>query len=317
MRFSLIGAGGYIAPKHMKAIRDTSNVLVAALDKHDSVGVIDSYFPEAMFFQEIEQLGLYMDNLKRNDQAVDYVTVASPNFLHLAHIQFGLNAGANVICEKPIVLDPIHLDYLEMLESETDNRIYTVLQLRHHPAILALKEKVTRNKSSKKSDVELTYITSRGNWYLQSWKGDSLKSGGVATNVGVHFFDMLYFIFGDVQENVVFLNTPTKASGYIEYEQARVRWYLSLDVEDIPESERAQGKRTYRSLTADGETLEFSDGFTDLHTDVYREILSGRGYGLQDSRTAIETVAHIRDAPLAKRGNLTHPMAALSKKDAV
>tara|TARA_B100000886_G_scaffold23520_1_gene14949 strand:- start:12189 stop:13139 length:951 start_codon:yes stop_codon:yes gene_type:complete len=316
VNFSLIGAAGYIAPKHMKAIRDTSNVLVAAMDKHDSVGIIDSYFPEAMFFQEIEKLGLYLDSLKRNDQAVDYISVASPNFLHSEHIQFGLNAGANVICEKPIVLDLSDLDYLEKLENESDNRIYSVLQLRHHPAILALKEKVSKNKVAK-ADIELTYITSRGKWYLQSWKGDIRKSGGVATNVGVHFFDMLHFVFGELQENFIYLNTPTKSSGYIEYEGARVRWFLSLDVEDIPKSERAQGKRTYRSLTSDGETLEFSDGFINLHTDVYREILSGRGCGLKESRTAIKTVAYIRNAPLDKRGNLTHPMAASIKKGSI
>ncbi len=300
----------------MKAIRDTGNLLLAAMDKHDSVGIIDSYFPEAMFFQEIKKLGLYMDSLRSDDQAVDYVTVASPNFLHLEHIQFGLNAGANVICEKPIVLDPSDLDYLEKLENESDNRIYSVLQLRHHPAILALKEKVSKNKTTK-ADIELTYITSRGKWYLQSWKGDILKSGGVATNVGVHFFDMLHFVFGELQENIIFLNTPTKASGYIEYEGARVRWFLSLDIEDVPKRERALGKRTYRSLTSNGETLEFSDGFTDLHTDVYHEILSGRGHGLKESRTAIETVAHIRNAPLAPSGNLTHPMASSGKKDSV
>lgn len=314
MKFALIGAGGYIAPKHMKAIKDTSNTLIAALDKHDSVGIIDSYFPNAMFFQEIEQLGLYMDSLKRNDQAVDYVTVASPNFLHMPHIQFGLNAGANVICEKPIVLDPRDLDYLGILESETNKKIYTVLQLRHHPAIKALKEKANRNKNNK-ADIELTYITSRGNWYLQSWKGDIQKSGGVATNVGVHFFDMLHFVFGEVQENITYQNTPTKASGYIEYAGARVRWFLSLDIDDIPESERALGKRTYRSITSDGDTLEFSDGFTDLHTEVYREIFSGNGYGLEDSRVAIETVSHIRNAPITKKGNLTHPMATMNNKN--
>lgn len=309
MNFALIGAGGYIAPRHMKAIKDTSNHLVAALDKHDSVGVIDSYFPDAMFFQEIERLGLHMDSLNRSGRPVDYVVVASPNYLHQSHIQFGLNAGANVICEKPIVLQPSELDYLETLERESERRIYSVLQLRHHPAISALKDKFSKNDSDK-VDVELTYITSRGSWYLQSWKGDILKSGGVATNVGVHFFDMLHFVFGELQENLVFLNTPTKSSGYLEYERARVRWYLSLDIEDVPERERAVGKRTYRSLTFSGDTLEFSDGFTELHTEVYRQILAGNGYGLQDSRAAIETVAMIRNASLAQRGNLTHPMAA-------
>ncbi len=308
MRFSLIGAGGYIAPRHMKAISDTSNVLVAALDKHDSVGIIDSYFPDAMFFQEIEQLGLYMDNLKRTGQAVDYVTVASPNFLHLPHIQFGINAGADVICEKPLVLDASDLDHLELLETESDNRVFSVLQLRHHPAILKFKENAYKNKTTK-VDVELTYVTSRGKWYQQSWKGDNVKSGGLVTNVGVHFFDMLHFIFGELKENVVFLKTPTKASGYLEYERARVQWYLSLDIEDVPQSEREKGKRTYRSLTSNGEALEFSGGFTDLHTEVYREILSGKGYGLQDSRTAIETVAHIRNASVTKKNNLAHPMA--------
>tara|TARA_B110000008_G_scaffold279970_1_gene330137 strand:+ start:3397 stop:4299 length:903 start_codon:yes stop_codon:yes gene_type:complete len=296
----------------MKAMSDTSNVLVAALDKHDSVGIIDSYFPDAMFFQEIEQLGLFMDNLKRIGQAVDYVTVASPNFLHLPHIQFGINAGADVICEKPLVLDPSDLDHLELLEAESGKRVYSVLQLRHHPAILKFRENVYKNKTTK-ADVELTYVTSRGKWYQQSWKGDGLKSGGLVTNVGVHFFDMLHFIFGDLKENVVFLKTPTKASGFLEYERARVQWYLSLDIEDVPQREREKGKRTYRSLTSNGEALEFSDGFTDLHTEVYREIISGKGYGLQDSRTAIETVAHIRHASVIKKNSLAHPMAKLGK----
>ena len=313
MRFALIGAGGYIAPRHMKAIQDTSNVLVAALDKHDSVGILDSYFPDALFFQEIEQLGLYMNNMKRDKEAVDYVSIASPNFLHLPHIQFGLDVGANVICEKPLVLDPRDIDYLVSLENESSNRVFSVLQLRHHPTIRKFKTKFSKSTTTK-ADVELTYITSRGNWYQESWKGNTIKSGGIATNIGVHFFDMLHFIFGELQENVVFLRTPTKASGYLEYEGARVRWYLSLDIEDMPESEKVQGKTTYRSLTSDGETLEFSEGFTDLHTEVYREILSGNGYGLQDSRTAIETVSHIRHASIANNNDLAHPMVAYKYK---
>lgn len=305
-RFALIGAGGYIAPRHMVAIRDTGNVLVAALDANDSVGIMDSYFPEADFFTEFERFDRHIDKLRRSAAGVDYVSIASPNYLHDSHMRFALRAGADAICEKPLVLNPWNIDGLNEIETETGRRINTILQLRLHPAITALREKVTREANNKKYDVNLTYITSRGNWYLRSWKGDEKKSGGIATNIGVHFYDMLHFVFGRVQENVVHLSTPTKAAGYLEYEHARVRWFLSIDVNDVPEAERAKGKRTYRSITADGEALEFSDGFTDLHTRSYEEILAGRGFGLEENRVAIETVARIRNAPVTTSGEM-HP----------
>ena len=306
-RFALVGAAGYIAPRHMKAIRDTGNDLVVAMDVNDSVGILDSHFPDARFFTDFELFDAHVNAEWRAGSALDYVSIASPNFLHSAHMQWALRSGADAICEKPLVLTPDQIDELKTVETETGRKIHTILQLRLHPAILALRDRVAQMPQNQKVDVDLTYITSRGNWYLKSWKGLTEKSGGIATNIGVHFYDMLHFVYGRVQENIVHLNTPTKAAGYLEYERARVRWFLSVDVADVPEVERAKGKRTYRAVTADGENLEFSDGFTELHTKIYEDILSGGGFGVEENRVAIETVATIRNASIAPVGPLTHP----------
>tara|TARA_R110002124_G_scaffold75612_5_gene202916 strand:+ start:1894 stop:2832 length:939 start_codon:yes stop_codon:yes gene_type:complete len=306
-RFALIGAAGYIAPRHMMAIRETGNDLVAAMDENDSVGIIDSQFPAAQFFTKFEQFDAFIDAERRAGQGVDYVAIASPNYLHTPHMRWALRSGADAICEKPLVLDPEDIDGLLAIEADTGRKIHTILQLRLHPAILALREQVKNMSAGQKADVDLTYITSRGNWYLKSWKGVTEKSGGIATNIGVHFYDMLHFVYGTVKENIVHLNTPTKAAGYLEYENARVRWFLSLDVNDVPAEERAKGKRTYRAVIADGESIEFSDGFTELHTRIYEDILSGGGFPVEANRVAIETVAHIRTAPIAPIGELTHP----------
>ena len=308
-QFALIGAAGFVAPRHMAAIRDTGNSLVAALDTNDSVGVIDSYFPNAHFFTEFERFDRHIDKRRRQNNTIDYVSICSPNYLHDSHIRFALRSGADAICEKPLVLNPWNIDGLKEIEADTGRRVNTILQLRLHPSIISLRERAAVQTRDRKSDVELTYVTSRGNWYLQSWKGDEKKSGGIATNIGVHFYDMLHFVYGAVKENIVHLNTPTKAAGYLEYERARVRWFLSIDVNDVPEAERAKGKRTFRALTADGESIEFSDGFTDLHTRSYLEILAGRGFGVEENRVAIETVAHIRRAHVMSHGE-RHPFAA-------
>lgn len=305
--FALVGVAGYIAPRHMKAIRDTGNELVAAMDVNDSVGIIDSHFPDAQFFTDFELFDAHVNAERRAGRALDYVSIASPNFLHSAHMQWALRAGADAICEKPLVLHPEQIDELKAIEADTGRKIHTILQLRLHPAILALRDRVAKMPADEKVDVDLTYITSRGNWYLKSWKGLTEKSGGIATNIGVHFYDMLHFVYGAVQENIVHLNTPTKAAGYLEYKHARVRWFLSLDVNDVPAEERAQGKRTYRAVVAGGENLEFSDGFTELHTRIYEDILSGGGFGVEANRVAIETVSTIRNAPIAPIGDLTHP----------
>lgn len=314
--FALIGAAGYIAPRHMKAIKDTGNNLVAALDKNDSVGIIDSYFPEADFFTEFERFDRHVDKLRRNGASnkVDFVSICSPNYLHDSHMRFALRAGADAICEKPLVLNPRNIDGLQEIERETGRKVSTILQLRLHPAIIALKQKVAATPKGHKFDVDLTYITSRGHWYLQSWKGDDKKSGGISTNIGVHFYDMLHFVFGALQDNKVHYNSPTKAAGYLEYEKARVRWFLSVDVNDIPQDVRVAGQRTYRSITANGESIEFSDGFTDLHTISYREILAGNGFGLEDNRVAIETVAQIRHAAISDLTGDYHPFIAKLEK---
>ena len=304
-RFALIGAAGYIAPRHMTAIRDTGNDLIAALDPSDSVGIIDSHFPEAKFFTEFERFDRHIDKRRRAGTGVDYLSIASPNYLHDSHMRFALRSGADAICEKPLVLNPWNIDGLGEIEKDTGRKIHTILQLRLHPAIIALREKVAARHDAK-FDVDLTYVTSRGNWYLQSWKGEEHKSGGIATNIGVHFYDMLHFVFGAVQHNIVHLSTPTKAAGYLEYEHARVRWFLSIDVNDVPAQRRTEGQRTYRSITVDGGEIEFSGGFTDLHTRSYSEILAGRGFGLDENRTAIQTVADIRRAAISTTGE-RHP----------
>lgn len=308
--FALIGAAGYIAPRHMQAIRDTGSRLVAAYDPNDSVGIIDSYFPEADFFTEFERFDRHVDKRRRanHEKRVDFVSICSPNYLHDSHMRFALRSDADAICEKPLVLNPWNIDGLIDIERDTGRRINTILQLRLHPAIVALRETVRGSGGSGKHEVDLAYITSRGNWYLQSWKGEERKSGGIATNIGVHFFDMLHFIFGGLQQSVVHLYSPTRAAGYLEYEHARVRWFLSVDVADVPEPARSAGKRTYRSITVDGDEIEFSGGFTDLHTRSYEEILSGRGFGLEENRIAIETVAAIREAQVVAGGD-RHPFA--------
>ena len=304
--YALIGASGYIAPRHMKAIRDTGGDLVVAYDPNDSVGILDSHFPDAHFFTEFERFDRHVDKLRRRGERLDYVSIASPNYLHDAHCRFALRSGADVICEKPLVLNPWTIDGLAEIERDMGKRIYSILQLRLHPAIIALRDKF-RN-STKKHTVELTYCTSRGRWYHASWKGDDSKSGGVATNIGVHFFDMLSFVFGKVQNNVAHLRSPERAAGFIECERANVSWFLSVDRNDLPAS--VQGKKTtYRSITVDGEEVEFSEGFTDLHTRSYEEVLAGNGFGLVEVRPSIEIVSAFRTQPIAPRSGVVHPFA--------
>lgn len=312
--FALIGAAGYIAPRHMQAIKSTGNRLLAAFDPNDSVGIIDSHFPDADFFTEFERFDRHVDMRRRarNGGQIDYVSICSPNYLHDSHIRFALRSGANAICEKPLVLNPWNIDGLLDIERETGRKTNTILQLRLHPSIIALRKRVHEEQRGTKHEVDLAYVTSRGHWYLQSWKGDTKKSGGIATNIGVHFFDMLHYLFGDLQANVVHLSNDTKAAGYLEYEKARVRWFLSVDLEDVPAAARDAGQRTYRSITVNGEEIEFSGGFTDLHDRSYAEILAGRGFGLEENRTAIETVAAIRGGKAAPSIQDGHPF--LGKK---
>ena len=305
--FALIGAAGYIAPRHMRAIKDLGHRLAVAYDVNDSVGIIDSISPQAEFFTRFECFQEHAQTLKRQPgAALDYVAVCSPNHLHHPHIAAGLRLGADVICEKPLVPTPELLDELGRVERETGRRVFNILQLRHHAAILALRDKVAAAPADTKFDVELTYITSRGKWYAQSWKGDPRQSFGVATNIGVHFFDMLHFIFGRLQANVLHHQAEASAAGFLEYERARVRWFLSIDARDLPAE--VQGRQsTFRNIDVSGEQLEFSEGFTDLHTVSYREILEGRGYGLEDARHCIETVNVIRSAQPVAAGADAHP----------
>lgn len=312
-RFALIGAAGYIAPRHMGAIRATGNDLIAALDPNDSVGIIDSHFPEADFFTEFERFDRYVDKQCRTGHGVDFVSICSPNYLHDSHIRFALRSNADAICEKPLVLNPWNIDGLIEIERDTGRKVNTILQLRLHPAITQLRERIRREAKEGKHEVDLTYITSRGHWYLQSWKGDEKKSGGIATNIGVHFFDMLHYVFGGLQDSRIHLAEDTRAAGYLEYEQARVRWYLSVDAEDVPASVRDQGQRTFRSINVDGHEIEFSGGFTDLHIQSYEEILAGRGFGLEENRVAIETVAGIRGAT-PQGGGEQHPYVSKVRK---
>jgi UDP-N-acetyl-2-amino-2-deoxyglucuronate dehydrogenase len=307
--FALIGAAGYIAPRHMKAIKETGNDLVAAFDPFDSVGVIDAYFPNTDFFTEFERFDRHIDKLRRKGTKVDFVSICSPNYLHDSHIRFGLRNQADVICEKPLVLNPWNFDALEEIEKETGRQVYNILQLRLHPSIIALKEKVAKADNKEKYDFDLTYITSRGNWYYTSWKGDASKSGGIATNIGVHFFDMLSWIFGDIQQNIVHVHTHDTAAGYLEFSRARIRWFLSINEQTIPEDLRKQGKRTYRSMKIENEEIEFSDGFTDLHTKSYKNILEGKGFKLNEARKSIEIVHQIRSMqPVGLTGEY-HPFA--------
>ena len=307
--FALIGAAGYVAPRHMKAIRDTGNTLVAALDINDSVGIIDSYFPKASYFKEFERFDRHVEKLRfeAHMNRIDYVSICSPNFLHDAHIRFALRSGADAICEKPVVLNPWNIDALQKVEKESGKSVFTILQLRVHPAIIALKKKISQELKEKKHEIDLTYITSRGLWYHYSWKGNLEKSGGIATNIGVHFFDMLYFVFGDIQYVEVHYQSKETVSGYLELENARVRWFLSIDEKNLPQQIAEQGGRTYRALEIDGEEFEFSGGFNDLHTVLYNNILNGIGFSLEDNRAAIETVAKIRNSESIKSKELSHP----------
>ncbi len=310
--FGLIGTAGYIAPRHLRAIKETNNNLVAALDPSDSVGIIDQYFPNAAFFVEFERFDRHLDKLNRElKQPLDYLSICTPNYLHDSHIRMALRCGANAICEKPLVLNPWNLDALEKIEKESDKQVNTILQLRLHPSIIALKEKIDKAPKDKKFEVDLTYLTSRGSWYYASWKGDIQKSGGIASNIGVHFFDMLTWVFGGVKENIVHLHEHDRASGYMELENARVRWFLSINEETLPDDIRAKGQRTYRSITVDGEEIEFSDGFFDLHTTSYEQILKGSGFGLEDARTSVEIVHEIRNKIVTTGGSQRHPLVDL------
>ncbi|MBK1647771.1 Gfo/Idh/MocA family protein [Rhabdochromatium marinum] len=307
--FALIGAAGFVAPRHMRAIQDTGQTLVAALDPNDSVGVIDSYFPQADFFTEFERFDRHIDKLRRKGQPIDYVSICSPNYLHDAHIRFALRNRAHAICEKPLVLNPWNIDGLHEIEAETGARVFNILQLRLHPSIIALKDRI-QTAGVTNQDVDVTYITSRGNWYQRSWKGQLEKSGGIATNIGVHFFDMLTWVFGPVRYSTVHLGRADCAAGYLELANARVRWFLSVNANHLPAAAREQNQRTYRSITVNGEEIEFSGGFTDLHTESYGHILNGQGFGLDTARTAVETVYHIRNAaPQGLQGEY-HPFCA-------
>lgn len=304
--FALIGAAGYVAVRHLAAIQKVGGDLKAALDPADSVGILDSYFPEARFFVEFERFDRHIDKLARSGEQIDYVSICSPNYLHDAHVRFALRAGADAICEKPLVLNPWNIDGLADLERRTQRKINTILQLRLHPAIIALREEVNRNGGGRTHDVDLTYITSRGRWYYTSWKGEDKKSGGIATNIGVHFYDMLSFVFGAVKRSVVHHRAPDCSAGYLEYEKARVRWFLSINRADLP-TNLPPSQTTFRSITVDGREIEFSGGFTDLHTLSYQEILKGNGFPLEDVRPSIETVAAIRTAPLQPAEGDQHP----------
>jgi UDP-N-acetyl-2-amino-2-deoxyglucuronate dehydrogenase len=306
--FAIIGVAGYIAVRHLKAIKETGNNMNAALDVFDSVGVIDQYFPEADFFVEFERFDRHLDKLKREGKHTDYVSICSPNYLHDSHIRFALRQQADAICEKPMVLNPWNVDALQEFEKETGRRVFNILQLRLHPSVIALKKRIENGPKDKIYDIDLTYITSRGNWYFFSWKGEMSKSGGVATNIGVHFFDMLSWIFGDITENIVHISKDNKVAGFLRLKNARVRWLLSVDYNDIPENIKQNGQRTYRSLKLDGEEFEFSEGFTDLHTKSYEHILSGYGFGIDQVRSPIETVYNIRNAtPVGLKGDF-HPL---------
>ncbi len=309
--FALIGAAGYIAPRHLKAIKDTGNNLVAALDPFDSVGIMDSFFPDSDFFIEFERFDRHIEKIKRNGIKLDYVSICTPNYLHDAHMRFGLNRGADVICEKPIVLNPWNLEALQDKEAETGKRIYNILQLRLHQSVIELKNKIENGPKDKIYDIDLAYLTSRGHWYYTSWKGDVKKSGGIATNIGVHFFDMLGWIFGKINKNIVHIHTHDRAAGYLEFDRARVRYFLSINYNTIPEDVRAKGLRTYRAITIGDDTFEFSGGFTELHTKSYEHILSGQGFGLEDSKQAIDIVHDIRhQIPVGLKGDY-HPFAKL------
>ena len=308
--FALIGAAGYIAPRHLQAIKDTGNKLVCALDKSDSVGIMDRYFDDVDFFTEFERFDRHVEKLRRKNEGkeVNFVSICSPNYLHDSHIRFALRSETDVICEKPMVLNPWNLDGLEDYEQVTGHNVYTILQLRVHPAIVELKKKIEKNNNGKRHSIDLTYITSRGNWYFYSWKGKLSKSGGVATNIGVHFFDLLLWVFGDVLKLDVYYSDEKKIGGFLELENADVRWFLSLDKNDLPSDAKNENKTTFRSIKIDDEEIEFSGGFTDLHTQVYQNILSGNGFGIKNARASIQLVYDIRNArPIGIKNREYHP----------
>jgi len=307
--FTLTGASGYIAPRHLKAIKDTNNNLIAALDPNDSAGILDSYFDNCSFFTEFERFDRHLEKLRRlnSEHRVHYVSICSPNYLHDAHARFAMRIGADAICEKPVVIKPHNIDALQELEKETGRKVFTILQLRVHPTIISLRNEINSKPSKNKKDICLSYITSRGPWYQVSWKGDIERSGGLATNIGIHFFDMLMWLFGKVQINEVHLSTPTKTAGFLELENARIRWYLSVDQNDLPQKAKEVGQRTFRSITLDGDEIEFSGGFTDLHTTVYRDILAGNGFTLEDARPSVELAQNIRTSSLVTNSDNYHP----------
>ncbi|HEY9123572.1 MAG TPA: Gfo/Idh/MocA family oxidoreductase [Bacteroidales bacterium] len=312
-KFALIGAAGYIAPRHLKAIKDTGNMLVAALDKSDSVGILDSFFPDTDFFTEFERFDRHIEKLRRNGQGVDYISICTPNYLHDAHIRFALRNHADAICEKPLVLNPWNVDALKEIENESGRKINTILQLRLHPVIMELKKVVESNKENKIHDIDLTYITARGNWYFSSWKAVQEKSGGIATNIGIHFFDMLTWIFGNVEKNIVHIHGPRTAAGFLRLKKANVRWFMSIDANTLPETIVKQGKRTYRSILINNKELEFSEGFTELHTQSYKEILEGEGFSIEDVRPSIEIVHNIRNCKPVGLSGEYHPFVSTSQ----
>ncbi len=312
--FALIGAAGYIAPRHFKAIKDTGNRLVAALDGNDTVGILDSYFPEAHFFTEFERFDRFIDLRRRDGAPVDYVSVMSPNYLHDSHIRFALRSGANAICEKPLVVNPWNIEALRDIEAESGRRVSSILQLRLHPSVIALRDKVVAARAAGQSGftADLSYITSRGKWYHQSWKGEESKSGGIAANIGVHFFDMLLWVFGPVESLTVNHRDTESASGTLRFKDADVRWFLSIDAGHLPAAVAAKGQRTFRSIELGGEEVEFSDGFTELHTESYRHILETGGFGLDDAEPSIQLVHSIRQTqPIGRVGDY-HPLAAVA-----
>lgn len=313
--FAITGVAGYIVPRHLKAIKETGNRLLAAVDPHDSVGILDSYFPEASFFTEFERFDRHLEKFRRGSQEnkIDYISICSPNHLHDAHIRLALRLGADAICEKPLVIIPRNLDALQLLEGETGSRINTVLQLRLHPSLIALKSKL--KSLSSKANVVLTYVTPRGLWYNYSWKGNEEKSGGIVTNIGIHLFDLLIWLFGKVQLNEVHLYQANRAGGFLEFENAYVQWFLSIEKDDLPVDEYNAGL-TYRSVNINGEEINFSSGFAELHTKVYEEILAGNGFGINDARHSVELVYKIRNTPLSLTGNPVHSLTekCLKKK---
>ena len=309
--FALIGVGGYIAERHLRAIKDTRNNLLVALDTFDSVGIMDSYFPDASFFVEFERFDRHIEKLRRRGTQLDYISICTPNYLHDSHIRMALRSGAHAICEKPLVLNPWNIDALVDIENQYQKKVYTILQLRLHKSIIELKKQIESGPQDKIYDVDLTYLTSRGNWYYTSWKGDVTKSGGIATNIGIHFYDMLTYIFGDVKKNKVHLHEHDRASGYLELEKARVRWFLSINYDVLPEEIKQKGQRTYRSITVDGKEIEFSDGFFDLHTKSYENIINGNGFGLEDARPSISIVQQIRNQEISPLTGDYHPLAKL------